>query len=117
MLPDPTSDGAAALSQDWRAESNYAFPPVSELPRLAQMLFEAPGVSATLVVPYWPAQMWFQQLLELAVTVETHDLAAVAAPPSWLHGSARTALTGGMLAFIRVAGRPVGFSGHGRLAA
>ena len=110
LLPDEAGEGATALSQRWEGENNYVFPPVSELPRVAQMLFEAPAVGATLVVPYWPAQAWFQQLLELAVTVETRELAAVAAPPSWLHGSARTALSGVMLSFIRVEGRPAGVS-------
>ena len=113
LLPQEGSEGAAALSQSWVGENNYAFPPISELPRLAQMLFEQPAVSATVVVPYWPAQAWFQQLLELAVSVETQELAAVAAPPSWLHGSARTALTGGMLTFIRVVGRPAGVNSRG----
>ena len=89
---------------------------MSELPRVAQMLFEQPAVNATVVVPYWPAQSWFQQLLELAVSVETRELAQIAAPPAWLHGSARTALTGAMLSCIRVAGRPVGCSSHVRPA-
>ena len=110
LLPEAAGEAAAALSQRWEGENNYVFPPVTELPRVAQMLFESPAVNATVVVPYWPAQAWFQQLLELAVTVETQELAAVAAPPAWLHGSARTALSGGMLTFIRVEGRPVGVS-------
>ena len=74
-------------------ENNYVFAPPSELPRVAQLLFETPAASATLVVPYWPAQAWFQQLLELATRVETHALASVAMLPAWLHGSARTALS------------------------
>ena len=103
-----------ALSHDWSGENNFVFPPVSELPRIAQLLFEQPAIRATVVVPYWPAQAWFQQLLEVAVSVETHELSQVAAPPAWLHGSARTALTGAMLSVIRVPGRPVGSSGHAR---
>ena len=97
-----------ALSQRWTGENNYVFAPPSELPRVAQLLFEDPAASATLVVPYWPAQAWFQHLLELAVSVETHAISSVAELPGWLHGSARTALSGGMLSFIRVAGRPAG---------
>ena len=61
---------------------------------------------------HWPAQAWFQQLLEVALCVETHELARVAVPPASLGGSARTALSGVMLSFIRVAGRPVGCTGN-----
>ena len=73
-------------------------------------LEEPPAVAATLVVPYWPAQAWFQQLVELAVSVDTQELQTVAVPPGWLHGSARTALTGAMLSCIRVVGRLDGLS-------
>lgn len=72
------------------------------------MLFEQPAVSATVVTPYWPAQAWFQQLTELAVSVETHSITSLAEFPAWLHGSARTALSGAMLSVFRVVGRPVG---------
>ena len=72
------------------------------------MLFEQPDVTATLVVPYWPAQAWFQQLVELASLVEVHALTSIAAPPAWLPGSARTALTGAMLTYIHIAGRRAG---------
>ena len=89
-------------------ENNYVFPPPSELPRVAQLLFERPSASATVVAPFWPAQAWFQQLTELAICVETHALAELAVFPAWLHGSARTALSGAMLALFRVEGRPAG---------
>ena len=115
LLPCASGEGAVALSHDWSGENNFVFPPVSELPRIAQLLFEQPGIGATVVVPYWPAQAWFQQLLEVALCVETHELARVAVPPASLGGSARTALSGVMLSFIRVAGRPVGRSVHAAL--
>lgn len=116
LLPEAAGEAAAALTQQWAGENNYAFPPISELPRVAQMLYEAPAVGATIVVPYWPAQAWFQQFLELAVSVETHELSSIAVPPAWLHGSARTALSGVMLSVIRVAGRPDGLTPHGSRA-
>ena len=116
LLPEAGGEAALALSQRWDGENSYVFPPPSELPRIAQLLYESPGASATLVVPYWPAQAWFQQLLELAVHAETHALAAVAMLPGWLHGSARTALSGAMLSFIRVEGRPAGITAPGRRA-
>ena len=89
-------------------ENNYVFPPPAELPRIAQLLQERPAVAATLVVPHWPAQAWFQQLADVAEHVETRPLAAVARPAGWLPTSALTALSGAMLTFVRVAGRPDG---------
>jgi hypothetical protein len=105
LLPDVRSDGASALAQNWIGDNNYAFPPASDLPRLAQLLQEHGGIAATVVTPYWPAQAWFQQLTELAVHVEVRPWAEMATCPAWLPGSARTALFGAMLACFRVPGR------------
>jgi ribonuclease HI len=104
LLPEAGSAGAAALAQDWTGQNNYVFAPVTELPRVAQLLHERPLLEATLVVPHWPAQAWWQQLAEIAVHVEVRALASVARPAAWLPSSARTALSGAMLTFIRVAG-------------
>lgn len=108
LLPHAASEGAAALAQEWRGENNYVFPPPTELPRIAQLLHEQPSVSATVVAPHWPAQAWFQQLSEIASHVETRRLADVAEPPTWLPGSARTALSGAMLTYFRVRGHQGG---------
>jgi hypothetical protein len=108
LLPEPGSSGAAALAQEWAGHNNYVFAPVTELPRIAQLLQERPLIAATLVVPHWPAQAWWQQLTEIAVHVETRPLADVARPADWLPSSARTALSGAMLSFIRVEGHPAG---------
>ena len=110
LLPEAGSAGAAALAQEWAGVNNYVFAPVTELPRVAQLLHERPLIRATLVVPYWPAQAWWQQLAAIAVSVEMRPLSEVARPADWLPGSARTALSGAMLSFIRVAGRPGGSS-------
>lgn len=106
LLPCEASDGAGALSQRWAGENNYAFPPVSELPRLAQLLFERPSLLATVVTPYWPTQAWFQQLTALALHVEVQPALRVAAAPAWLPASGRHALSGAMLAYFRVGAPP-----------
>lgn len=111
MLPHEASEGAAALAQDWRGENNFVFPPPTELPRVAQLLHELPSVAATVVTPHWPAQAWFQQLAEIAVRAETRPLGSIAAPPAWLPGSARHALSGAMLTCFRVPGRLGGCTG------
>lgn len=103
-LPMHGSAGAGALAQDWMGENNYVFPPVGELPRIAQLLHERPRLQATVVAPHWPAQAWFQQLVAISSRVETWPASAVAVSPAWLPPSARHALTGAMLTFFRVPG-------------
>ena len=108
LLPEPRSAGAAALAQDWRGENAFVFPPPSELPRIAQLLHEQPQIAATLLVPHWPAQAWFQRLASIADEAVTHPLYEVAAPPGWLPGSAQHALSGAMLTCFRVPGHQDG---------
>ena len=101
----PGGEGVGALAQQWRGENNYVFPPVTELPRIAQLLYEQPSAAATVVAPYWPTQAWFQQLSELATVVEVRALSDLARPPPQLHASARHALSGATLTIFRVPGR------------
>ena len=66
---DPGSEGLDAFAQqNWSSELNYCNPPWELLDRLAHLLRET-GAAATVVAPHWPAQMWYQQLQELAVEV------------------------------------------------
>ena len=109
LLPEAASAGAGALAQPWVVgENSYVFAPPAELPRVAQLLHERPALTATLVVPHWPAQAWWQQLVDIAVHVETRPLHEVARPAAWLPSSARTALSGAMLSFVRVQGLAAG---------
>ena len=105
LLPEEGSIGASALSHDWHGANNLVFPPPADLPRVAQLLAEQSGIRATVVAPYWPAQHWYQRLLSVAASVDTSALMDVAAPPDWLPGSARTALSGAMLSIFRVEAR------------
>ena len=60
--------GVDAFAQaDWTEHNNYGNPPDScwLLLQLAQFLREHP-CRCTLVVPYWPAQPWLQELQYLA---------------------------------------------------
>ena len=104
-MPGPASEGAPALAQDWKGANNYAFPPMAELPALAQLLASQPLLRATVVAPHWPAQAWYQQLLEASSYVELWPALSVCTPPSGLHGSAQHVLSGATLAFFRVEAR------------
>ena len=61
---------ADAFSWSWAGEVAWVNPPWSELDRVVQMLREVPSVSATVVVPWWPQESWFQGLLELTAEWE-----------------------------------------------
>jgi ribonuclease HI len=104
-VPHPASQGAPALAQDWHLENNFAFPPVSELPALAQLLEAQPQLQATVVAPHWPAAVWTQQLMAVASYAELWLAAQVCQPPSGLHTSAQHVLSGATLAFYRIEAR------------
>jgi len=75
---DPRSEGLDAFAQtNWASEHNYCNPPWELLDRLAHLLQDT-GAAATVIAPHWPAQMWYQQLQELASEVRLlqprHDL-------------------------------------------
>jgi hypothetical protein len=95
----------ALAQRDWLAANNYAFPPVAELPALAQYLASQPGMRATVVAPHWPAQAWYQQLVAASSYVELWPALSVATPPMGLHGSAQHVLSGATLAFFRIEAR------------
>lgn len=51
-VPTPGSEGAPALTQAWEGCNNFAFPPLFELPALAQLLASRPALQATVVAPH-----------------------------------------------------------------
>jgi len=66
---DPMSEGVDCFTQDnWETENNFCNPPWELLQRLADLLRET-GAEATVVAPYWPAEVWFQQLNEMCSEV------------------------------------------------
>ena len=57
-----------ALLQSWNGDNAYGCPPLDPdfLMAVVQKVREE-RADVTLVVPYWTAQPWWQQLMELAV--------------------------------------------------
>ncbi|KAL0177571.1 hypothetical protein M9458_026465, partial [Cirrhinus mrigala] len=53
-----------ALSSRWPKKRKYAFPPVKIMPLVLQKIREEKG-TVLLVVPSWPNQPWFPELVEL----------------------------------------------------
>ena len=54
-----------ALSQTWRGENNWIAPPFPLIKKVIQKL-KLKRAEATVIVPEWRAQPWYQQLKELA---------------------------------------------------
>ncbi|XP_072017157.1 uncharacterized protein [Amphiura filiformis] len=65
-LPDPGAEAVDALCLDWGTLDFYAFPPFCLIGRCLQKIIqdEAEGL---LIVPKWPTQSWFPQMLSLLI--------------------------------------------------
>lgn len=64
-VPDGIALAADALSMDWSSIQAYAYPPLAILPRVIQKARrEKPCL--ILIAPFWPAQPWFPELLQIA---------------------------------------------------
>ena len=63
-VPDPEAWAVDALSIPWKGFQGYAFPPI---PILGKVIKKArlDQASLILICPYWPAQPWFPDLLQL----------------------------------------------------
>ena len=65
---DPAAEGFSAFSVDWSAEPlSYVFPPFAFIPRVLQHVKEC-GARAVVIVPEWPSQCWWRELVSMAVT-------------------------------------------------
>ena len=62
---DPDSEGFSAFATSWADERNYCFPPFAFIPRVLQHVEESSAVAAV-IVPEWPSQCWWQNMISLA---------------------------------------------------
>jgi hypothetical protein len=71
---DPDSEGPSAFATDWakqkkwRSPMNYVFPPFALIPRVLQHIREC-KVWAVVVVPNWPSQCWWPDMMDIAIQV------------------------------------------------
>ncbi|XDV44749.1 hypothetical protein PO909_012989 [Leuciscus waleckii] len=63
-LSYPASLGLDAMVQTWPRSRLYAFPPIALLPGVLERV-RRDGVSLLLVAPFWPARVWFADLVSL----------------------------------------------------
>ena len=65
-IPDPAAWAVDALSLDWDGLYAYAFPPPVLLQQVLSKVRASRSLRMLLVAPYWPARLWFPDLLDLA---------------------------------------------------
>lgn len=67
LYHDPYTSGVDCLAQrDWRHQNNFVNPPMWMIPNILRVV-KAQGAMATLVAPWWPAQPWFMELLNMSI--------------------------------------------------
>ena len=65
--PHPMAAATDAFRQTWTGLSVYAFPPFNLIQRTLLQIRDQGVEEAIVVVPNWPARMWYQLLLQMAV--------------------------------------------------
>ena len=64
--PDPQASFVDAFSISWSSEFFYAFPPFALIRRCLEKI-NADTAEGVLVVPAWPTQTWYTQVLQMLV--------------------------------------------------
>ena len=73
---DPDAEARSAFLTDWtkqrltRNSYNYVFPPFALIGRVVQHVRECKAW-ATIIVPDWPSQAWWPDLMEMSISVLT----------------------------------------------
>ena len=62
--PDPYACYIDAFTVDWTPTYNYLFPPFRLISSCAQKILQE-KTTALFIVPLWPSQFWFPQLMEM----------------------------------------------------
>ena len=66
--PDPNASYVGALSISWERKFFYVFPPFSLIPRCLQKI-QMETAEGIMIVPMWPTQPWYSQLLHMILDV------------------------------------------------
>ena len=65
-VPIPRRAAVDAFTFDWGTQVNYAFPPISPIPRVLSKVQEDQAC-VLLVAPVWTCQIWYPMLLRLLI--------------------------------------------------
>ena len=65
--PDPASSFVDAFTISWEKMFFYAFPPFCQIHRCLQKILEDQTPQGIMIVPLWPTQVWWPQLLRMLI--------------------------------------------------
>ena len=63
---DPEGEAINTYTQIWTSDNNYVNPPFSQIEKVLMKIMEDKA-DCTLIAPIWPAQSWFNNLLQMCV--------------------------------------------------
>jgi hypothetical protein len=67
--PDPEAEQVNAFSCSWANMFIYCFPPFSLIARCLKKIFVEKVDTVIMVVPLWPTQVWFAQLMTMLIEI------------------------------------------------
>ncbi len=90
LYHDPLSEGVDCLAQtDWEYHNNYINPPFWLIPKIL-ILVKRQRALATIIAPLWPAQHWFQDLMDMVIDWPIHIPNTLKVIQQVIHCSSRT---------------------------
>ena len=67
--PDPASCFVDAFTISWDSLYFYAFPPFCQIQRCLQKILEEQVPKGIMILPLWPTQVWWPQLLRMIIAI------------------------------------------------
>ena len=88
--PDPASCFVDAFTIIWKSLYFYAFPPFRQIHRCLQKILEEQVPQGIMILPLWPPQVWWPQLLKMLIAIpfvlpKQEDLLSLSHSPHTLH--------------------------------
>ena len=88
--PHPTSCFVDAFTISWNSLYFYAFPPFCQIHRCLQKILEEQVPQGIMILPLWPTQVWWPQLLKMLIAIpfvlpKQEDLLSLSHSPRTLH--------------------------------
>ena len=88
--PDPFSCFVDAFTISWSSLNFYAFPPFCQIHRCLQKILEEQAPQGIMILPFWPTQVWWPQLLKMLIAIpfllpKQEDLLSLSHSPHTLH--------------------------------
>ena len=87
--PDPATCFVDAFTICWNSLYFYAFPPLCQIHRCLQKILEEQVPQGIMILPLWPTQVWWPQLLKMLIAIPfvllQQDLLSLSHSPQTLH--------------------------------